>query len=317
MTMRAAPPAQPREDLAPRVVPLADQVFAYLQPDGGWMLNNMGFVIGSTGVISVDATCTEARTRRYLATIGRHTDRPVRTVVNTHHHADHTFGNHLFAGATIIGHERARTNMLEAGTIAAELPGWEHVDFGEIEIAPPTLTYTDRVTLWSDDLRCDVRYVGRISHTPDDSIVWIPEHRILFSGDLLFNGGTPFVLMGSIRGILETFDDLDALGAATIVPGHGPVGGPDLVDRNRRYLRFVQAAAADAKAEGLTPLAAARRLDLGEWSRLLDPERIVGNLHRAYLELDRDVPLGSPLDLRTVHAEMVVYNGGEALRCRA
>jgi cyclase len=304
-------------DLTAQVVEVAERVYAYIQPDGSWMVNNTGFIVGSAGVISIDATSTARRTQAYLDVIRKYSDQPVTTLINTHHHADHTFGNYLFTGATIVGHERSRESVLAAGLVAAELPGWEHVDFGDLRIAPPFLTYETGVTLWSDDMKCEVRYVGRAAHTTDDSTVWIPELRVLFTGDLLFAGGTPFVLMGSIRGILRTFDDLEALGATTVIAGHGPIGGPEIIDRNRKYLQFVQRAAVEAKSAGLTPLEASRELELGQWAELLDPERIVGNLYRAYLELNPQIPLGAPLDLRSIHAEMIDYNGGRPLRCYA
>ncbi len=146
---------------------------------------------------SVDACSTERRTRAYLAAIRSVTDRPVQTLVNAHHHGDHTHGNHLFADATIIGHERTREEVLAFGT-PGRLPFWTEVDWGHIELAPPTLTFTDAVTLWADDLRCDVRHVGTAAHTANDSTVWLPERSVLFCGDVVFNGGTPFLLMGSV-----------------------------------------------------------------------------------------------------------------------
>ena len=67
-------------------------VFAYVQPDGTWWINNAGFIVGSEGVILIDTCATEQRTRQLLATIRSVTDAPVHVVVNTHHHGDHTHG---------------------------------------------------------------------------------------------------------------------------------------------------------------------------------------------------------------------------------
>jgi cyclase len=295
---------------------VSEGIYAYLQPDGSWWLNNTGFLAGRDGVISVDATSTERRTRAYLDAIATVTDRPVRTLVNTHHHGDHTHGNYLFGGATIVGHERCREAIL--GTPAPPPAGvWTDVDWGPLELAPPFLTYTDGVTLWSDDLRCEVRYVGTPAHTTNDSIVHIPERSVVFAGDLLFNGGTPFALMGSVSGWIEVLETvLRPLGARTLVPGHGPVCGPEVIDDVLAYLRFVQRTAREAKAEGLSPLQAARAVDLSEFKDLLDAERIVGNLHRAYLELD-GAERGAPLDLVQALGDMVAYNGGRPLTCHA
>ena len=295
---------------------VSEGIYAYLQPDGSWWLNNTGFLASRDGVISVDATSTERRTRAYLDAIAAMTDRPVRTLVNTHHHGDHTHGNYLFGGATIVGHERCREAIL--GTPAPPPAGvWTDVDWGPLELAPPFLTYTDGVTLWSGDLLCEVRYVGTPAHTTNDSIVHIPERSVVFAGDLLFNGGTPFALMGSVSGWIEVLETvLRPLGARTLVPGHGPVCGPEVIDDVLAYLRFVQRTAREAKAEGLSPLQAARAVDLGEFKDLLDAERIVGNLHRAYLELDGG-ERGAPIDLVQALGDMVAYNGGRPLTCHA
>jgi cyclase len=295
---------------------VSEGIYAYLQPDGSWWLNNTGFLVGRDGVISVDATSTERRTRAYLDAIATVTDRPVRTLVNTHHHGDHTHGNYLFSGAIIVGHERCREAIL-ATPVPPPAGVWTDVDWGSLELAPPFLTYTDGVTLWSGDLRCEVRYVGTPAHTTNDSIVHIPERSVVFAGDLLFNGGTPFALMGSVSGWIEVLETvLRPLGARTLVPGHGPVCGPEVIDDVLAYLRFVQRTAREAKAEGLSPLQAARAVDLGEFKDLLDAERIVGNLHRAYLELDGG-QRGAPIDLAGALGDMVAYNGGRPLTCHA
>ncbi|MEO3891616.1 MBL fold metallo-hydrolase [Nonomuraea sp. B5E05] len=299
-----------------RVEEVSDGVYAYVQPDGSWWINNTGFLAGRRGVICVDACSTERRTRAFKEAIGRVSDRPITTLINTHHHGDHTFGNWLFPEATIVGHEGVRDQIIADGVPAYRSAWSPAVEWGAMEVTPPFLTFTDRVTVHSDDLRCEVRHVGHAAHTTNDSYVWIPERRLLFSGDLVFNGGTPFVLMGSVAGALEALTQLRRLDAATIVPGHGEVCGPEVYDKVEGYLRFVQETARRGREAGLSPLDAARETDLGEWAGLLDAERIVGNLHRAYAELDGQ-PLGAPIDLATAVLDMITYNGGRPLSCLA
>jgi cyclase len=295
--------------MRPELVEVSEDIYAYLQPDGTWWLNNTGVLVGRRGVVSVDACATEARTRAYLSAIGTLTDQPVRTLVNTHHHGDHTYGNHLFRGATIVGHEAVRPALLATG-LPGRFPFWTEVDWGEVELAPPFLTYTEGVTIWVDELRCEVRHVGSAAHTTNDSIVWIPDRSVLFCGDLLFNGGTPFLLMGSVSGAIEVLSTVLApLGARTTVAGHGPVGGPALIDDVLGYLRFVADLARRGHAAGVPPLEAARGSDLGPYAGWLDAERIVGNLHRAYAELAGAAP-GAPVDIAAAFADMVTYNGG-------
>lgn len=298
-----------------RVAEVADRVFAYVQPDGGWFVNNTGFLVGRNGVVSIDTCATADRTTAYLRAIADVTDRPVRTLVNTHHHGDHTYGNYLLPGATIVGHERVREALLAWGS-PPEPRHWEAVEWGDVELAPPFLTYDHKVRIYVDELRCEVRYVGRPAHTLADSTVWLPEERLLFAGDLLFNGVTPLMSHGSVSGALAVLDDLQALDAAVVVPGHGAVGDAAMIDDVRRYLRFVQDLATQGRAAGLSPLETARSADLGEYAEWLDAERVVGNLHRAFAELDGLEP-GARIDLDAAFKDMVTYNGGRPLTCQA
>jgi cyclase len=289
-----------------------------VQPDGSWWINNTGFLVGRRQAIAIDACSTERRTRQFADAVRRLTPAPVSTLVNTHHHGDHTFGNFVFDGATVVAHERTRAEVLAAGPPSPALAAiWEPVEWGDVEVAAPFLTFTECVTLWSDERRVEVRHVGTPAHTTNDSYVWLADERVLFCGDLLFNGGTPFVLMGSVTGALDVIESvLRPLGARTIVPGHGPVAGPELLDHVAGYLRFVLDLARHAHDAGLEPLEAAREADPGEFAELTDPERLVGNLHRAYAELDTG-ERGSPVDVVRALTEMVAYNGGRPLACHA
>jgi cyclase len=301
-----------------RLEEVADGVFAYVQPDGSWMINNTGFLVARDGITAVDACSTERRTRGFLDAIANVSRLPVRTVVNTHHHPDHTAGNGLFTGATIVAHENAREEMRTLG-LPRNTGIWTDVDYGDLPLAPPFLTFADRLTLWADELRCDLRFAGQPAHTTNDIVVWIPEHSVLFAGDLVFNGGTPFLLSGSVLGAIDVLENfLKPLRAQTIVPGHGPVAGPEVIDEVLGYLSFVRDAAEQGRAAGLSPLEAARELSLGRYAEWSDPERIVGNLHRAYADLSGTAERrGEPVDALGALADMVAYNGGRPLTCRA
>jgi cyclase len=310
-------PADITEPGTPEVLEVSAGVYAYIQPDGTWWINNTGFLAGPQGVISIDACSTRRRTAAYAAAIAAVTPAPVRAVVNTHHHGDHTYGNCLFPGAAIIAHERTRAEVI-AGGPPRELPFWDGPDWGELTLEPPFVTYTDRLAVYSGDLRAEVAHVGIPAHTTNDSIVWIPERSVLFCGDLIFNGGTPFVLMGSVTGAIEVLEQVIApLRADVIVPGHGPVfSGPGPLDDTLAYLRFVLDVAERSLAAGRSPLDAALDTDLGPFADWADAERIVGNLHRAQAEL-RGAPRGAPVDVPAALADMVAYNGGAPLTCRA
>ena len=301
----------------PQTVEVADGVYAYVQPDGTWWINNTGFVVGPQGVFGIDACSTERRTRAFQAAIAAVTPAPVRTLVNTHHHGDHTFGNALFPTATIVAHERARAEAIAFGP-ARELPFWENPDWGQLPLEPPFLTFTDEIALHAGDTRITVRHVGTAAHTTNDVLAWFPGLSVLFCGDLVFNGGTPFLLMGSVTGAIEALEQVVLpLGAHTTVPGHGPVfEGSAPVRATLDYLRFVLDQAARGLAVGVSPLDAARDTDLGRFADWPDAERIVGNLHRAYAELE-GTPRGGPIDIMAALADMVTYNGGKPLTCLA
>jgi cyclase len=240
---------------------------------------------------------------------------PAKALVNTHSHGDHTNGNFVFAPQTaIIGHDLCREEV-KASNPAATAAAFPGGDFGTTPVVPPFVTFADRMNLHVGDLKIELMYVGP-AHTTNDVLAWIPERRVLYAGDIVFNGGTPFAVAGSIAGWLEALDIIRGLNPAVIVPGHGPVCDLEVTGTIEAYLKFLEATARKGIAAGIQPLELARETDLGEFGVLTDPERIVGNLHRAYSELQGN-PRGAPLNIRNVLGEMVAYNGGQPLRCLA
>lgn len=310
--------AHPPENIAldpPYIEEVSAGIYAYIQPDGTWFLNNTGWIAGDDGVIVVDSTGTEKRAYAFYQALQGTTALPAKVLVNTHSHGDHTNGNFVFAPQTaIIAHDLCREEVKAANmqAIAAAFPGG---DFGNPAIVPPFVTFADRLTVFAGEIRIELIYAGP-AHTTNDVLVWIPERRVLFSGDIVFNGGTPFAVGGSIAGWLEAVDTVRSLEPAVIVPGHGGVCDIKVTETIEAYLRFLQATAQKGVAAGIEPLELARETDLGEFAELTDAERIVGNLHRAYSELKGN-PRGAPLNVRGVIGDMVAYNGGQPLRCLA
>jgi cyclase len=298
----------------PYTVELAPQVHAYVQPDGGWCLNNAGIVSDGETTLLVDTTATLDRARALREAV-RALGAPLpRTVVNTHHHGDHTYGNSLFTPeATVVGHDSCRGELLAAGRQLHLI--WPQTDFGDVSITAPTLTYSERLTVHVGTTEVRLIHPG-VAHTTGDTIVHLPGHGIVFTGDLVFRGGTPFLPMGSLAGSLRALEILRALDATTVVPGHGPVTDATAYDDTERYLLYVADLAGAGHAKGLTPLEAAREADLGEFAALRESERLVANLHRAYAELDGH-PEGSWLDPVAIFADMAAMNGGVPVACHA
>jgi cyclase len=298
---------------APQMTEIADGVYAYIQLDGGWCLNNAGVLAGRDGTVVIDTAATVSRAAQLRESVHRIGAGPVRTLVNTHHHGDHTFGNDAFGAVTIVAHSEARTEMAASGLGLTTL--WPEVDWGEIRLALPTLTFESRLTVHVDDRPAELIHVGP-AHTTNDVVAWLPGDQVLFAGDVVMSGATPFNLMGSVSGALRAVGELRRLGARTIVCGHGPVTGPEVFDQTVAYLEWIQRLAADGAASGLSPLQVAREAGPGEFGHLIDSERIVGNLHRAYAEIEGGKP-GRPLDVATIFGEMIEYNGGARPQCLA
>jgi cyclase len=296
-------------------VEVADGVFAYIQPDGSWWINNAGFTVGADEVVAIDASSTERRTRALLDAIAAVTPGPVRTLVNTHHHGDHTNGNCLFGDATVVGHRNCRDGVRNQAIGGLEAI-FGAVEWGALTIRPPTVVLDDRLDIYAGDRLVELHYIGTPAHTTGDVVAWLPAERVLFAGDLVFNGGTPFVLMGSVEGALEALDRVRGFDALTIVPGHGPTCDAASIDVVARYLAMVLDVARRAQTAGIAPLEAARATDLGEFAELHDKERLVGNLHRAMAEL-AGAQRGAPIDVTGAFVDMLAFNGGGPLRCLA
>ncbi|MFI2643414.1 MBL fold metallo-hydrolase [Streptomyces sp. NPDC018610] len=286
---------------------VADGVYAFVQPDGGWCLNNAGVVVGRDLTVVVDTAATESRARRLRAEVDRVAPGGADYVVNTHFHGDHTFGNGQFTPrATVVAHEGARADAEEAGLSVRQL--WPDVHWGETPLVLPTLTFTESLTLRAGDVRVELLHVGP-AHTANDVVAWVPERSVLFTGDVVWSGVTPFVLFGTVAGSLRAIARMRALGPRTVVPGHGPVGGTELLDATEEYLLWLQRLAEEGVREGLTPMEAARRSGPGRYAGLIDPERLVANLHRVYAELDGLAP-GARMDIMVPFQEMAQYHGG-------
>lgn len=287
----------------PYTLQVAEQVFAYVQPDGGWCLSNAGFVTGDK-ILLVDTAATLRRTLLLKDAVWARTGRCPDLVVNTHFHGDHSFGNCVFAGeAAVIASQGTRRDIAMAGLHLTSL--WPDVDWGELSICPPSVCFEDRLTIDVGGLQVELLRVGP-AHTLDDTIVWLPESRVLFAGDLVMSGVTPFCMMGSIEGCLTVTTLLRDLDPLVIVPGHGAVGGQELLTESENYLRMIQRLAADGISAGLRPLEAAREADLGPFADFLDAERLVPNLHRAYLEARGGIP-GEAMDIEKVFKEMAIF----------
>jgi glyoxylase-like metal-dependent hydrolase (beta-lactamase superfamily II) len=278
---------------------LGDGCHAWLQPDGGWGWSNSGLVTGSGTSLVVDTLFDLALTRSMLDAITPLTDaHPVATLVNTHSDGDHTHGNELLRDVEIIASEAAAALItqeeVDALVALTKLPDargefvrkvFGPFEFEGITATPPTRTFTGRESLDVGGREVRLIQVGP-AHTPGDTIVHVPDARLLYAGDVLFIGGTPIVWTGPVERWIAACDLMLDLDVDAIVPGHGPVGGKPDVARMREYLVFVEAEARKRFSDGLTVDEAIASIDLGRWAGLGESSRIAQNVVNVYEQLD-------------------------------
>jgi glyoxylase-like metal-dependent hydrolase (beta-lactamase superfamily II) len=233
-------------------------------------ISNAAFVVTPEGVLVVDALGSPALARELLAEIRRITSAPVRYVVLTHYHADHIYGLQVFkeAGATILAHHDAQW-YLNSETAALRLQA------SRAEMAPaidqdtrlvPADRWIDKpLKLTLGGTEFVLQPVGP-AHTPEDLVVWMPQRKLMFAGDLVFRGRVPFVGQADSGRWIQALDTLLAFDAELIIPGHGPATtrARDDLQLTRDYLAYLRKTMGEA-AQNMDPFEEAyARTD---WSR--------------------------------------------------
>lgn len=298
---------------------LGDGCHAWLQPDGGWGWSNSGLVTGGSASLIVDTLFDLVTTRQMLDGIARLTERvPVTAVVNTHSDGDHCFGNELVAapGVEIIASEAAAGLITQhAVEELAALPraGGRVGDymkaalaafrFDDITIAPPTRTFTGRLSVDVGGREVTLIEVGP-AHTPGDVLVHVPDAKLVYAGDILFIDSTPIVWAGPPQRWVDACNLLLDLPVATIVPGHGPVTGKTGVAQVRDYLDFVIIEATKRYDDGLDVGTAVASIGLGIYAGLAGRGRLAQNVAAVYRALDPQLPQQALLDIFDKIAEL-------------
>ncbi|MFG2586255.1 MBL fold metallo-hydrolase [Streptomyces malaysiensis] len=298
---------------------LAPGVHAWIQPDGSWFINNAGAICGTDGVVLVDTCTTASRTSAFLSAVAEATDgAPITAVVNTHVHPDHTFGNCLLPKSTVvIGHPDTRAGLLGPTYLDTPPSFWSPpLPLDGLVARPPTVTCQGGLTLHTGEHTVEVHHPGYPAHTSGDLFTWLPRERILFAGDLVFDGITPLALAGNLSGARRALSLLRTFEPEIVVPGHGPVLTGAVAIRRcfnllDGYLAHVLALADDGIRTGRPALDMAADLD-ATYESWLDSERIVLNLHRAYAE--QNAP-GFTFDRDTAFADAMRLVGGPIPCC--
>jgi glyoxylase-like metal-dependent hydrolase (beta-lactamase superfamily II) len=274
-----------------------------LQPDGGWGWSNAGLVVSGESSLLIDTLFDLRLTREMLAAMRALTERrPIRQVLNTHGNGDHCYGNQLVPEqAEIVATEGAVQDMrdvpaalmhalttveLEDENLRAfDRHAFGPFDFGGIEMRLPTRTFSGSLSLDVGGRRVELLELGP-AHTRGDVIAFVPDARAVFTGDILFVGGTPIMWAGPVSNWLAACEHIEQLDVDVVVPGHGPVTDKDGPRQVRRYLEYVREQAAERHRAGMSAEEAALDIDLGPYADWGDRERIVVNVDSIYAELD-------------------------------
>lgn len=245
-----APAAEP----APSFFTLHDLghgVWAAISPPKSKAGANAGFVIGPDGVLVIDTFEDPAAASAMLDAIRAKTRAPIRYVIDTHYHLDHTAGNNVFAaaGAVVMAQQNVRTwERTQNLKFFGANPTAQQKQF-VATLGLPSVTYTNDITIWLGDRKVVVRALE--GHTGGDSSVVVPDAKVVFTGDLFWNHTLPNLIDANTREQIASNDTyLHDYPDATFVPGHGDIGKAADVRAFRDYLDALRKAVAAAQQSG-------------------------------------------------------------------
>ena len=211
-------------DLAPKVVSfdrLSEHAFAYTAEGDP----NTGIVVGDDAVMVIDTQATPVMAQDVIRRIREVTDKPIRYVTLSHYHAVRVLGASGYAPEHVIASRDTYELIVERGEqdMKSEIERFPRL-FRAVETVPgltwPTIVFEKRMTLWMGKLRVEIMQLGR-GHTRGDTVVWLPDERILFSGDLVEYAATPYTGDAYLADWPATLDRIAALSPEKLVPGRG------------------------------------------------------------------------------------------------
>jgi len=224
---------------------------------------------------------------------------PIRFVVDTHQHADHAYGNQLWAdeGATLIAH----VGVLAALRDPSAARDWvisaqKRPDVAATKLKLPSLLYPDMMVFDDGHHRMELHWFG-VAHTHGDTFLWLPKEKVLFTGDACVNGPQNNVRDGNIGDWIKTLEFAKKLGAEKVCPGHGPMGGPEIIADQQSYFielqkatqALIDAKKTPAEVVQAAPTVAAELKKNPHIARYVQ-KSLIPHLSKVYLELS-----GTPL----------------------
>ena len=294
--VEAIPPApDPQHSLPPtwegELREMAPGVCAYIQAGGPGRDNtavaNAGVIVGDEDVMVIDTLMAPMHANSFIEAIRTVTDKPFRHVINTHHHGDHINGNQYFDGTEIISHPYCRDEVVKVANAGGPAfwprrDGW--ADGTEPRrIVPPRTTFDRRMTYHYGHTVVELLPMVP-AHTYGDIVVYLPQHQILFVGDIGFFYVVPWCQNAHPSNWINICNQIEAMDVQIVVPGHGPVGGKAELADMRDYLVRLREEARQRYDEGMTPGVAAADIRMGKYDNWIGPQRIVMDVQRLYEE---------------------------------
>ena len=261
--------------------------------------SNGGWVVLDDYVLVIDANYPSGA-KIVLPKIKESTDKPIKLVFDTHQHADHAYGNQIYvdAGAVPIAHVGALEGMkkAETGYYGGSPGAWENSakkrpDVAASKLKPPSLLFPKDMFIDDGHHRVELRYFG-VAHTHGDAMAWLPKEKILFTGDTCVNSASNNLNDGDTAEWIRTLDAVKALGAERICPGHGPMGGPEIIVDQQRYLielrkavqALVEAKKSPAEVKAALPGVAAGLKKIPNIARYV-PDNLTAHVQKVYREM--------------------------------
>ena len=208
---------------------------------------NNGWILFEDYVLVIDANFP-AGARQIIGKIRALTDKPIRFALDTHHHGDHAYGNQVYVenGAVPIAHTGVIEEMkrYETGYYDGQPGRWEsaakeRADVGASKLKPPTVLYSGELIFDDGKHRVEVMHLG-VAHTHGDSVAWLPNERILFTGDICVNGPYNFVGDGDVGQWVGTLEAAKKLGARIVCTGHGPRAEATVLDDQQAFFKALR-----------------------------------------------------------------------------
>lgn len=256
--------------LAQGLTKIADNVYSYVDvkkatPQKSFGAN-AGIIVGQDSVLVVDTLVSAKEAKRFIADIKAVTNKPIKFVVNTHYHLDHAWGNCEFVklGALIISHLADRAMLIRIGQAAMGNAANFDLSASDMEgttLAVPNLAFKDEMEIDLGGQAVKLIY-PKATHTKGSIMVWLPDKKVLFTGDVLFTNYHPYMAEGDLKSWAKALDFTQSLGAQKIIPGHGPLSSNRDLKDMKKYLALF-----DAKAKKLS-------------AKIKDPDQLAAALQK-------------------------------------